>query len=802
MSRDPGETLELPVERKRGLGGRLLRLAAGLAAIGAVGAAGYFGYDRFLTEDDASTGERTLVPVQRGDLTDAVSVNGSIVFPERETVRFETPGTLGLLLVDEGDAVEEGQALAVLDEGTLADLERAVAQAEVALRDAKEKLADLGATASELAIAQAEADVASAAQKVEDLIAPASDLAIAQAEADVADAKQRVEDLLAPASDLAIAEAEAAVQRAEESLAATEAALAELTGGDLEAAATEAQENARVDRENAAEQLRLDEQTWAARVSDAETVLADAETAYADALHSWLGVDADTDLTGTTPEALLESWGASYTSIFVATSESLELPADDPATPWNDFTVALWMNVYPGEVLATCAEPPGRGTRCVQQELDDGWDAAADANGTLEQVRLQSAQALNASSGAVSKAEAAVEAADAALADVLDPATGERLEADVAVAVAKLSDAEEKLAELVPAEAESIEDADVVLARARLVDAEEKLADLRADREEDPDIATELALARARLDDAEQALADLADVGSDELVLSLAQIDVSRAEIALADASAALSGAALRAPFAGEVAAVLVDEGQRIDLQTAVVEIVDRSVVEVDAIVDEIDVLSVSVGSPALVLMDALPGGGLDGTVWEIGDAANSSQGVVTYPISVRVEVPEGIVLREGLSATASVVVQEVTDTLMVPNAAVSGSFAEPTVDVVRGGAEETVAVELGITDGFWVAVHSGLADGDEVYMPTPGETAATATGFGAGGFGGGAFGGGFGGSSDFRALRELQGGFGGGFGGVRVRPDGAGGFQITPGGGGGGSQGGGGAGGGQDDGH
>jgi len=120
--------------------------------------------------------------------------------------------------------------------------------------------------------------------------------------------------------------------------------------------------------------------------------------------------------------------------------------------------------------------------------------------------------------------------------------------------------------------------------------------------------------------------------------------------------------------------------------------------------------------------MDALPGQVLPGTVVEIGKAAGSSQSVVTYPVSVRIETPEGLRLVEGLSATANVVLQQEKGVLLVPNQAVGGSFAQPTVRVSSGGKVTVVPVELGISDDFWVVVRSGLSEGDQVVM----ETAAT----------------------------------------------------------------------------
>ncbi|MSQ34458.1 MAG: HlyD family efflux transporter periplasmic adaptor subunit, partial [Dehalococcoidia bacterium] len=173
----------------------------------------------------------------------------------------------------------------------------------------------------------------------------------------------------------------------------------------------------------------------------------------------------------------------------------------------------------------------------------------------------------------------------------------------------------------------------------------------------------------------------------------------------------------IRAPFAGVVGAFSVDEGQSVGVNTAVVEIVDRSVLVVNAVVDEIDVLSIGVNAAASITMDALSGRVLQGTVSEIGEAANSQNGVVNYPIEVKITVPQGLSLREGLSATASVTIRSEQNALLVPVQAVGGSFTRPTVILVRGGKEQITEVQLGISDESWVAVLLGIQDGDQVVI-------------------------------------------------------------------------------------
>lgn len=171
--------------------------------------------------------------------------------------------------------------------------------------------------------------------------------------------------------------------------------------------------------------------------------------------------------------------------------------------------------------------------------------------------------------------------------------------------------------------------------------------------------------------------------------------------------------------------------------QAAFIEVVDLSIVEIDGSVDEIDVLAIEVGTRAAVTISALAGQPLTGVVTEIGAATAGQTGVVTFPITLRLEVPSGVTLREGLSATSEIVIQEHRNVLLVPTAAVRGSFFAPLVRVWDGADAEERPVELGPSDDFWVVVLEGVEAGERVLMPQTATSAFPSFGFGPGGRGG-----------------------------------------------------------------
>lgn len=103
--------------------------------------AGYLGYGIYSrsTENDASdlalAGETTVV--ERGTLRATVDAGGNVAPEQEVALAFLSPGTVAEVLVEEGERVEAGQPLARLD---TADLEDAVAQAQIALSQAQVQL--------------------------------------------------------------------------------------------------------------------------------------------------------------------------------------------------------------------------------------------------------------------------------------------------------------------------------------------------------------------------------------------------------------------------------------------------------------------------------------------------------------------------------------------------------------------------------------------------------------------------------------------------------------------------------------
>ena len=395
-------------------------------------------------------------------------------------------------------------------------------------------------------------------------------------------------------------------------------------------------------------------------------------------------------------------------------------------------------------------------SQSTQSEIESKVEALGLAGATLEALKEDLAELtaepdpldIEAKRQDIATAETKLAESLEALASLIDGPDELLLESKnraIETAEADLLDAESSLAELMQATELNIElaDREIELAQAKLVEAKESLADLL----EDPDPIdvlvkqTAVRLAVESLIDAESTLAEYNTV--DQLEIELQQTDVIAARATLETAIADLDRATLRAPFDGIVVAINIEAGQQVNANTQAIEIADPSIVEVSGSVDEIDVLFLQVGSQAFVTLEALGSQALPGTVSSIANAGTSQQGIVTYPVTIRVDSSESGQLPEGLSATAQVIIREQTDSVLIPLQALYGSVQAPTVRIVSGNDIIEREVTLGISDDFWVVVEGGLDEGETISMEVVGSSTAGFGGIGAtfravGGFGGG----------------------------------------------------------------
>jgi HlyD family secretion protein len=168
--------------------------------------------------------------------------------------------------------------------------------------------------------------------------------------------------------------------------------------------------------------------------------------------------------------------------------------------------------------------------------------------------------------------------------------------------------------------------------------------------------------------------------------LKAAQAAVAQARAAVSTNQTSLSKATIYSPVDGVVLSRQVEPGQTVAAQFNVATLFtiaeDLSSMKLDVKVDEADVGEVQVGDRATFTVDAYPGRSFAGQVTRIdlganatpsvnsaGTSATSSTNVVAYTASLSVENPD-LVLRPGMTATASILASVERGRMLVPNAA------------------------------------------------------------------------------------------------------------------------------------
>lgn len=190
----------------------------------------------------------------------------------------------------------------------------------------------------------------------------------------------------------------------------------------------------------------------------------------------------------------------------------------------------------------------------------------------------------------------------------------------------------------------------------------------------------------------------------------------------------------LPAPFSGKIVDIFVEEGDFIEGTRDVVYITDDSSYEVTGSIGEIDILKVSVGQKVEIELDILKGQKFPGTVTEVAEYAHIEGGVVSVPVTLRMDQVSPL-FKPGFSATAEIIVDMVENALIVPVTALSSNGRGNTVLKIESEKSVPTPVKTGITDGFYQEIKEGLKEGDRIIVNNYQRNTATSSN--RGGFGG-----------------------------------------------------------------
>ena len=221
-------------------------------------------------------------------------------------------------------------------------------------------------------------------------------------------------------------------------------------------------------------------------------------------------------------------------------------------------------------------------------------------------------------------------------------------------------------------------------------------------------------------------------------------INVQNAIINLQRAKQALLKTELIAPFDGKVVDVNLRGGDMITqrymvtgapIDSYVIQIANTNLMRMSGLIDEIDIVKIaahpSKDLTATILVDAFPGREFKGKVTFISPFGPTQASgiqyygtiqptVSTYKVEIALDPQEAMYLTGGLTATATILVDNRSGVLIIPNNAISGKDGDYRVRVVKDEKSNLVEqrpVKIGFQSRSQSEVISGLSEGEKVLL-------------------------------------------------------------------------------------
>ena len=194
-------------------------------------------------------------------------------------------------------------------------------------------------------------------------------------------------------------------------------------------------------------------------------------------------------------------------------------------------------------------------------------------------------------------------------------------------------------------------------------------------------------------------------------------------EISMRNAEETLGNYTINAPISGTVIQRNYQQGESVESGKDLCIIYDLSYLEMTINIDELDINQITVGQSVSVTADSVDGV-FEGEVTRVSMVGTTTGGTTTYPVTVQVD--EYGDLRPGMNVNAEIVVEQASDAIAVPNAAIergdyvlvttaspSAANADPEMTAPEGYVY--VKVQTGVSDNDNIQITSGLTEQDTV---------------------------------------------------------------------------------------
>lgn len=277
--------------------------------------------------------------------------------------------------------------------------------------------------------------------------------------------------------------------------------------------------------------------------------------------------------------------------------------------------------------------------------------------------------------------------------------------------------------------------ANLLSAKASLEKSEAALIDAKRTLQRNKELHSKNLIARSELDTAETNY----ETAKAQVGVSSAQ--VAQAEAALKIAETNLGYTKIRSPVDGVVISRNVDIGQTVaaSFQTPTLFTIaqDLTKMQIYTSVDEADIGNIKDGQEVEFTVDAYPDITFKGKVSQVRNSPVIVQNVVTYDVVIGVDNPvrpngNSPLLKPGMTANVSIVLESKKDILRIPNAALrfnpdakekgraQGLRKEkgPGIWVLEAGNAKRIPVKTGISDGSYTELIAGdISEGQELIV-------------------------------------------------------------------------------------
>jgi HlyD family secretion protein len=211
--------------------------------------------------------------------------------------------------------------------------------------------------------------------------------------------------------------------------------------------------------------------------------------------------------------------------------------------------------------------------------------------------------------------------------------------------------------------------------------------------------------------------------------LESADLSIREAELNLDSQKRQMKQYTITAPISGKVITKNKKQGDTIDptvdAQAGPMAIIyDMTYLTFNMNIDELQISSIKVGQKVSIKTEDFPEVSFEGIIEKISLKGVTNNGVTSYPVTIKVEKYDSLL--PGMNVTGKIVIEAVDNVLTVPSSALqrdnmvyvqsAGAVAEEGSNIPAGF--KAVKVEVGLNDGSFVEIKSGLKEGDTVYVP------------------------------------------------------------------------------------